>query len=157
MSNSIHPETAHQMAECAAKWWADKLRGKVNHDNGDYSITSAFAMVLADIVAIKHPASEEQIDRFQVILTGLIQNKIQEEPTRRLINFGCDYGPGWLLSDAAEEASIDPILFPYKTWMYIMPEKGEVDVCDGYRAAPKNIFSCHVNGGVIHADQADSV
>ena len=152
MSNNIQPDAAHQMAECAATWWADKLRKRIHHDNGDRAGTSVFAMVLADAIAMEHPASDKQIDNFRMILTGLIEKEIQEEPLRRFIDLGCDYGPGWLLHDAAKEAFINPILFPYKTWMCIMPEKGEVEVRDGYGAEPKIIFPDPVNGRANHAD-----
>lgn len=132
-------EKTSEMAMCAAKWWADKLRGKPMHDNGDRTGQSVVAMLLADVIAMQHNAEEPQFSRFQEILAIKIQKEI-EKGWYHQISLGCDYGPCFILKNAAEEAGIDGSVFPFKTSMHILADKQEVIVFDGYGASPVKIF-----------------
>lgn len=126
----------------AAKWWTDKLRERSPHDNGDKSRTSAFAMILADMLTT--PMSEDQLNRFQKALEDGIDQDLKKYGEKYGGTMGCDYGPCNLLSDAAEQAGINPNNFPYKTHMHIKKNGDDytVLVSDGYAQPFEKVKPC---------------
>lgn len=114
----------HEAAIVAADWWASKISGNVRHDNGDTSPTNMFAMLLAD--AGRMPLTREQINTFKAaVIKG-----IEEYPYNGEIDLYCDYGPGLILRDAADEAGINHLNFPFKTGMFVTAL--EIRVKEGY-------------------------
>lgn len=119
--------------EKAVSWWAEKLVGNRLHSNGDNSYTSIMTCLLADSMAKK--ISKKQLDTFKKALA----TKIEEEAKAwQEVSIGCDYGPCVMLEQAALEAGISAVNFPFKTWMYISERDGVV-VRDGYGAPPVRI------------------
>ena len=116
----------------AAKWWTDKLRQRAPHDNGDNSRTSAFAMIMADLLTT--PMSEDQLNRFRKALEEGIDRNLKKNGERYGGTMGCDYGPCILLSEAADQAGINCNNFPYKTHMHIKKIGDDYTVLasDGY-------------------------
>lgn len=55
---------------------------------------------------------------------------IEEYPYSDEIDLYCDYGPGLILRDAANEAGINSLNFPFKTGMFVSEK--EVRVKEGY-------------------------
>jgi hypothetical protein len=131
-------EMNQEMANAAAKWWADKLRNGCHFDNGDSSETGAVSMLLglmlADTLAEKR--TPEQVDAFEV---ALAQSIAQLDVWQECMGFGVDYHPDRILSDAANAAGIvvDGAL-PWKTHMNFMD--GKATVREGYGALPQVIF-----------------
>lgn len=116
----------HEAAVVAAEWWAKEISGYTRHDNGDSSLSSSFAMLLADIG--QEAPNEEQVETFKAaVIKG-----IEEYPHQDLVGVDlcCDYGPGGILHDAAEEAGINELNFPFKTNMFVA--KDRVRVSAGY-------------------------
>ena len=123
----------HEAAVVAAAWWAGKIGGNTRHGNGDTSLSSAFAMWMAD--AGQETPSSEQINAFK---TALIRG-IEELALRmREVPLFCDYGPGGILHNAAEEAGINELNFPFKTGMFVSPD--QVRVSDGYAQPWESIW-----------------
>lgn len=125
----------------AAKWWADKLRQRAPHDNGDKSRASVFACILADIGSDNIP--EDKL----TVFTRELENGIREAmaENERCVWLFCDYHPTPILRDAAEKAGISTMNFPYKTDMEI--EKKGVDtfvvmVSDGYAQPYEKVKPC---------------
>ena len=94
--------------DIAVKWWRTTLLSNLHHDNGDNSPSGALTAMFADMMA--KPIEQQQIDTFCETLTNLLQ-----EQKEKSISLYCDYGPGWLLADAAEKAGISDSSFPWKT------------------------------------------
>lgn len=126
----------------AAKWWADKLRQRAPHDNGDKSRSSAFAMILADMLTT--PMSEDQLIHFQKALEEGIDRDLKEHGEALGGVMGCDYGPCNLLSAAAEQAGININNFPYKTYMHIKNTGDDYTVLasDGYAQPFEKVKPC---------------
>lgn len=126
-----------EMAQCAAKWWADKLRSRPMHDNGDPA--SGPAMVLADMLAMRNVPEAAQIDQFEKVLSEMLHFDI-EKGWYHQISIGCDYGPCAVLGNAAEAAGIDSSVFPFKVHMLIAVAEKAVYVQDGYGAPRVQIY-----------------
>lgn len=115
----------------AATWWGDKLRKRQPHNNGDFSKSSIIACMFADLG--RGYVSEAQYNVFERALAVGIEDhyrKYIDGCNFPQIFIGCDYGPDSILAEAANEAGIPLINFPYKTHMCIT--KNEVMVADGY-------------------------
>ena len=117
-----------EMARAAAHWWRDKIDGGARHDNGDDSLTSRMACLMAD--SLNEPTDGHALDLFEKILAL----RLLEEGEKGLNYFsiGSDYGPEGCLLDSALETGITPHNFPWKTWMWIFEDR--IEVRDGYRA-----------------------
>ena len=114
----------HEAAIIAANWWAKKIASDDPHENGDKSEASILAMALVDY-GRKKP-TEEQLNTFWAeVVKG-----IEEFPYDCEIDLYCDYGPGFILKDAANKAGIDHHNFPFKTGMRV--SENEVRVKEGY-------------------------
>lgn len=123
--------TKEEVIITAATWWADKLRKRQPHSNGDNSASSIFACIFADI-GMKN-VTEDQYNVFERALAVGIEDqykKYLENLNFPNIYVGCDYDPCSVLAEAADKAGIPTLNFPYKTHMQIT--KNEVFVADGY-------------------------
>lgn len=123
----------HEAAEVAARWWAERIVGNTRHDNGDTNLSSAFAMWMAD--AGQETPSRAQIETFEAALIRGI-----EELARCMgdVPLFCDYGPGGILHNAAEESGINELNFPFKTGMFVSPD--QVRVSAGYAQPYETIW-----------------
>lgn len=118
------------VAQKAAKWWADQLRGIAKLDNGDNSITGAMTFGLAAMLqeTERQKQSTELVDKFELELTNVIMEQ------DRIWTIGVDYHPDGLLQEAADRAGL-PLgmtTLPWKTTMWI--DEKEVSVRCGYGA-----------------------
>ena len=114
----------NEAATVAAEWWTEKISGNCQHSNGDASLSSMITMCLADRGQEK--PNLEQLDTFKAaVIKG-----IEEYPYSHEIDLYCDYGPGLILRDAANEAGINHLNFPFKTGMFV--SANQVRVKDGY-------------------------
>lgn len=113
----------------AAEWWVRRIQ-ILHHDNGDRSRECEFAMILADMLAAKNRATEDQLDKFKIALI----NRLKMENADRNIYLSCDYGPDYILGEAANMAGVNYNVFPYKVSTYITPD-GKFMVRDGYGAS----------------------
>ena len=122
----------HEAAEVAARWWAERIVGNTRHDNGDTNLSSAFAMWMAD--AGQETPSRAQIETFEAaVIRG-----IEEFPYKPPVCLCSDYGPGGVLLDAANEARINVLNFPFKTNMFVEPN--QVRVSAGYAQPYETIW-----------------
>lgn len=124
----------HEAAVVAARWWAERIVGNTRHDNGDTNLSSSFAMWMAD--AGQETPNRAQIETFEAaVIRG-----IEEYPHQDLVGVDlcCDYGPGGILHDAAEEAGINELNFPFKTNMFVA--KDRVRVSAGYAQPYETIW-----------------
>lgn len=112
-----------EVAIKAAKWWGDRLRGNTHHTNGSDDEGSKMAGILADMMS--GLVSNDTITRFEEILV----DKILAEKSE-YVDLYCDYHPDPLLFEAAKEAGINDMAFPWKTGVKI--SNGKVRVSDGY-------------------------
>ena len=136
----------------AAKWWADKLKQRQPHSNGDNSFGSMFACTLTDMLA--EEVSDEQLALFTKELEGEI-HKFMEKYNDRYTFLDSDYGPGGMLREAAEKANISVFNFPYKTHLCI-ERNGEnytVKVADGYGVGYEEVQPCELEA----ADDGDDL
>ena len=128
-------EITKEIAEAAAKWWADQISGNVTFDNGDDSLTGSMCSAMAS--KLVKPVTEEQKNKFIEILTERIVTEQRDI-------LSVDYGPDMLLGESAEQAGISESNFPWKTVMWIVMEKdtgmAKVIVRAGYRAEQKQIY-----------------
>ena len=117
-------------AQKASKWWADRLRNPAKLDNGDYSETGAMTLIMATMLqsAERVNLDAAKIDLFEEELTQLI---LDEDCSI----IGVDYGPDWILMQAAEKAELDlgMCTLPWKTVMWL-DRDGTIKVAEGYRA-----------------------
>ena len=128
----------------AAKWWADKLRKRDPHSNGDNNPASVFACMFADMG--KENIPEKKLTAFTAELESQIRNAFNLFNSRNVeVWLGCDYGPCRMLSEAADEAGIKALNFPFKTHMFIKEDGLDnctVKVSDGYAQPYVKLDSC---------------
>ena len=123
--------TKEEVIRTAVKWWLDKVCSKVPHNNGDSNSSSILACLFADMGA--EDVTRSQAIVFDMALTHKIEAMYAENFEKRAYQafmIGCDYHPCVELYDAAKEAGISEMNFPFKTWMRI--GKDFVEVSDGY-------------------------
>lgn len=126
----------------AAKWWADKLRQRAPHSNGDNSTASVFACMFADMST--EAASEEKI----AVFTAELEHQLREHMDNindRYVCLDCDYAPCTMLGESADEAGINRLNFPFKTNMTIEQNSSmdySVRVSDGYAQPWENLYPC---------------
>ena len=144
MTPTIFPEVA-----AAAKWWADQLRHKPVHDNGDVMGSMLATLAAANLA----PISDEQIAAFESALASHLQAACEkhwhsDDPIRGGVyrTTATDYAPEGVLVDALQDAGIadGDLRLPIKTVVWIDP--GKVDVACGYGAKPVRIYPAG-NGG----------
>ena len=117
-----------ELIEIAVNWWVEKITSFAPHDNGALNEkASSMACMMANLGALRFAPKDDQVEKFKNSLMARIK---EESLTRSKIDLYCDYGPGYILSDAAEDARINVLLFPFKTGMYITEK--EVKVSNGY-------------------------
>ena len=119
------------LANKAAKWWADRLREDAKLDNGDESEMGLMTFLLAKMLQAEENSkgSMNDADKFEIALS-----KILERRNDTWLAFGVDYHPDHILQEAASKANIDLGMtrLPWKTTMRI--EEGKVFVRCGYAA-----------------------
>lgn len=128
---------ASNLASIASKWWAEKIRHGCKLDNGENlnSKDGAMAFMIAKIN--QHEARKrittEQIDKFEKELCLIIEAALK---TKNFVWIGVDYHPCAILVAACKATGIDEdiSLFPWKTNMHILLDKGSVSVLYGYTA-----------------------
>lgn len=134
--------TRETAIKTAAKWWADKLRSRAPHSNGDNALSSVFACMLADI------GTEEATEDKLAVFTSELEHQIREHMDNvngRYVWLGSDYGPCTMLGESADEAGINRLNFPFKTDMNIEQSSGYeymIRVSDGYGQPWKNLDPC---------------
>lgn len=130
-----------QAIKTAAKWWADRLKAKRPHSNGDSSAASVFACLFADMGT--DTVSDDQLEQFKAEVISEI-NAFMDRFGDRYVSVGCDYGPDMILSPAAKKVGIKPLNFPFKTHLSIIKKDDvyEVQVYDGYGARPEKLQPC---------------
>lgn len=132
----MHESTVIPSTEiaAAAKWWASRLRGPVQFDNGATDRANLMARGMASILSVGNPAlSDTEIDRFEAALIA----DLEAGAWRHAIMV--DYHPCQILHRAAQAAGIDvEYRLPWKTTMWIRP--GRVEVCEGYGAAKAIVY-----------------
>ena len=118
-----------EMAETAAKWWADRLREGAKLDNADPSSAGGMAFLMGKTLqaSMAGKRTPEQVDLFEKILY------------ERLLDFtgrwiGVDYHPIGVFVESAEAAGFELSMscLPWKTNMYF--DDGVVKVSYGYGA-----------------------
>lgn len=118
--------------EVAAKWWADQLRTKPKHDNGDATQTAMLALA----TEYQTPVTDIQIDNFQRSLELRLIERCGDSGS----HLGVDYGPDTILANASMDAGIETAYrFPVKTNMWVQP--GCVKVSCGYRAPIEILYA----------------
>lgn len=120
---------AKRLSEVAAQWWADKLRGLPQYDNG-----MGWVGELATDCAPQQDAPG-QIDRFQELLA---QRLVSDLAPNGWTHVTVDYEPDVRLQEVASEAGVTCGRFPWKTWMRVSVLDG-IAVCCGYGATPERI------------------
>lgn len=128
----------------AAKWWADKLKRRQPHSNGDNAPASVFACLLADIGT--EAITDDQLALFTEELERGIQNYMEEIRVRHTF-ISCDYGPDMVLREAAGKAGINYLNFPFKTNMLIeqIGDGYTVKVSDGYGRGYETVLPCELD------------
>lgn len=129
----IKTEMIKQTTEAAVNWWAEKITGKEPHNNGSDDFESFAACMMADMG--RKNITEKQLFIFKEVLRGSIE---MTQCNGDYMILSCDYGPDRDLSFAADQAGINYLNFPFKTWMKI--ENGKVEVHEGYASPGKIIF-----------------
>lgn len=133
-----------------ADWWFDKFIDKDQFkDNGAYDIPSLMAGALGGMLAEQYPVTEEHRIQFRSSIARLLFLADRFPYAHGMIDFGADYHPTKLLSDAMEEAGIHHSRCPIKTQMEIGHfESGSgVYVSAGYVAPYEPI--CDLSGADV--------
>ncbi len=119
------------VAQKAAKWWADQLRGTAKLDNGDPSETGGMVLALAMLLQADEKVDQdnENINVFEQELGAILESKDAE-----YTHLGVDYHPDHILQEAATKAELGLGMtsLPWKTTMWI--QGGEIKVSEGYGA-----------------------
>lgn len=122
--------------EAACAWWAKAIECP-KFDNGDKSEAGGMTTVLATMLAARHEAAPENVERFKAALaTRLAPNEKGWQP----FCLSVDYGPCRELADAADAAGISYSRFPYKTVMWA-GDDGSLTVRHGYGAPIQTVLA----------------
>ena len=127
----------------AAKWWADKLKQRQPHNNGDNSFGSMLACSLSDMLA--EEITDKQLALFTKELEGEIHKFMEKYDDCRTF-LSSDYGPGGMLREAAVKANISEFNFPYKTHLCIerYGDNYTVKVAAGYGVGYEEVQPCEL-------------
>lgn len=125
-----------EMADFAANWWIERIKGDTKHDNGDKSMTGMIAGILGDM--LNKPVTEEQLWKFKILLRTFIDVKSATILNTQFIELHCDYKPYPPLDKFAKTCAIPLENFPWKTTMMIY--SNEIMVKEGYGANYKTIY-----------------
>ena len=115
-------QVPEEMARVAAHWWAGLASGRAPHRTGDNGSAAALAGILAD--TMKKTPQENALEVFEKALA----NRIMTEERYMWGSIWVDYVPDDILCEAAKEAGISTMNFPWKTGMHIDPDRGTVTV-----------------------------
>lgn len=128
----------------AAKWWAETLKLKQPHSNGDNSVGSMVACTLTDTLA--EDVTDKQLALFTKELEVEI-HKFMEKYGDNHTCLGCDYDPDEMLFAAAKKARISKFNFPYKTYMRIKRsgDNYTVEVAAGYGVGYEKVMPCKLS------------
>lgn len=121
-------------AAAAAEWWGSHL-APAFQNNGDSSSVGGMAGILGGLLAKENAPSQANIDLFILSLTRRVRER-QEASAIGFTALSVDYGPDMVLRDAADEAGVSTVTFPWKTNMTVYPD--HVTVSHGY-AAPTTL------------------
>lgn len=125
--------TREQAIKTATEWWANKLKARMPHSNGDSGRASVMACLLADFGT--EPVTDGQLDIFKNELRTRIEGEINNRWGE--VYLGCDYNPTTILRESAKIAGINELNFPFKTDLYIKKRSDDdyvVYTYDGYGA-----------------------
>lgn len=128
-----------ELAQKAAHWWADFLRGQPPMlNNGDTSPTGDWTVLLASMVqqieiSKGHPADA-------TVFEYELAKDLQTLDVKQLF-IGVEYHQDDIPQHAAEKAGVDlgSTRLPWKTRMYIDTEKGTIKVAEGYGSPLKEL------------------
>ena len=103
----------------ACDYWCKTIKGGKGHDNGDKSMTSIFASLLAN--SATNTISDDKLNIFKEELKKQIPEYWEKYgyESREYLYLYCDYGPSFVLNKAAEKADINTLNFPWKTGIFI--------------------------------------
>ena len=120
-------------ANVAAGWWRDNMGPQAKQDNG-----VAMHSIMMSMLSGRMKIDEKQKEAFFNALKKVIIETLED---RGRMSLHVDYDPDYILSQAARESGVQPMmgLFPCKTSMWI--EKGLVSVSCGYGADSKEIYN----------------
>ena len=135
-SRKIGMDITEEMADFAANWWAERIKGDTEHDNGDKSMTGMIAGILGNM--LNKPVTEEQLKKFKALVQNYIIVKSVTILNTQFIEFHCDYKPYSPLDKFAKACDIPLENFPWKTTMMIY--SNEIMVKEGYGASYKTIY-----------------
>lgn len=125
-----------EYVKVACNWWANAIANP-KFDNGDSSLNSGMAFLLASMVNTKRSISKEQLTVFKRELAEQIVTQMKHFCNEARLSV--DYHPDRYLEIAAQKADIDSGLgFPWKTNMHITEQK--VTVSAGYCAGWETIW-----------------
>lgn len=123
-------------AKAAAEWWATAIQAP-RFDNGDTGMGSLLAGALATMVAANQPAPSDHAQRgFVVSLAARVETMLRRGD---YCSLGVDYGPDANLANSAEDAGLSTARFPWKTNMWVTPDR--ITVSAGYGAAEKLVWA----------------
>lgn len=129
-----------KLAEKAARWWADQLRGEAKLDNGDMSDQGAMTFLIAKTLQQSEKQNQvlEQIDTFEHILANTLE--LVKDEDLRWFSISVDYYPDQTLQAAANAAGLrlGMTTLPWKTYMDFRND-GTIKVTCDYRAKPEVI------------------
>lgn len=120
-----------QIINTAVKWWSNKIARPERHSNGASDPSNLMAMFIADMGT--KTVTDDKIKIFEDCLRSSLSETYDEEfgnGNGWQIWLSCDYSPCRLLEEAAKEAGISVLNFPFKTHMVI--HKDKMQVSDGY-------------------------
>lgn len=104
-------------ARAAAEWWAEQIGSPVQRlvRPAELDAGSMFAEAGLAALAARHPVPAGAGAVFADELEKRFAEKLDRIDS---VNVGVDYGPDWVLAEAAEAAGIDRSRFPVKTHMW---------------------------------------
>ena len=126
-----------EIAQKAAKWWADHLRHGSKFDNGDDSETGAITMMMS--VLLNRSRLEQRPADDANKFENALSSQLLALGEKKYLCFGVDYGPDYFLCQAADKAGIELGMsdLPWKTRMWIREDV--VKVAEGYGKSPVEI------------------
>lgn len=152
----------------AARWWADHLRQRTPHDNGDLRTG-----LIANAILSKIEVSPEEIDAFEAALRAEFFGDVDPHDATKLPMDGwrihhrrdrasVDYGPDKLLSDAIDRAVSDEptrarlrMLLPIKSTMRI--DSVSVVAAAGYGISRSAVWTACDKIAIGHHENAYEV
>lgn len=129
-------------AVVAAQYWTDKIQDTANLANfniGETGVANDIISLFGALNATSYTPTPEAATVFFVTLQKIIMRELEHNPEKP-VSLDCDYGPNYLLQEAAGVAGIDFSVFPLKRTMRVNAKNVTISFCESGKQQTRQLM-----------------